>query len=328
MFNMRRRDFISLVGGSAVAWPLAGRAQQPALPVIGFLNAGTAAAYAPYVTAFRKGLSAAGHIEGRDAIIEYRWAEGQTEREPTLVAEVARQQVAVIVVTASTALALAAKAATLSIPIVFAIGADPVKFGLVASFNRPGGNVTGVSFLANFLAAKQLEVLHETVPKAAVIGLLVNPDNPNAETDTAEVRAAADALGLTLVVANARDDNDIDTALTSMVQRQASALLIGADALFRRNRIAALTVRHALPAITNARDFALAGGLMSYGADLREAYYQVGLYAGRILKGEKPADLPVVQSTKFELVINMRAAKTLGIEVPPMLQARADEVIE
>jgi putative tryptophan/tyrosine transport system substrate-binding protein len=325
---MRRRDFISLVGCSAVAWPLSARAQQPALPVVGFLNAGTAAAYAPYVTAFHKGLSAAGHIEGRDAIIEYRWAEGQTEREPALVAEVVRQQVAVIVVTASTALALAAKVATPSIPIVFAIGADPVKFGLVASFNRPGGNVTGVSFLANFLAAKQLEILHETVPKAGVIGLLVNPDNPNAATDTAEVRAAADALGLTLVVANARDDNDIDTALTSMVQRQASALLIGADALFRRDRIAALTVHHALPAITNARDFALAGGLMSYGADLREAYYQVGVYASRILKGEKPADLPVVQSTKFELVINMRAAKALGLEVPPMLQARADEVIE
>jgi putative ABC transport system substrate-binding protein len=325
---MRRRDFISLVSGSAVAWPLAARAQRPALPVIGFLNAGTAAAYAPYVTAFLKGLSAAGHIEGRDAIVEYRWAEGQTEREPALVAEVVRQQVAVIVVTASTALALAAKAATPSIPIVFAIGADPMKFGLVGSFNRPGGNVTGVSFLANFLAAKQLEVLHETVPKASVIGLLVNPDNPNAATDTAEVRAAAYALGLTLVVANARDDKDIDTALTSMVQRQASALLIGADALFRRDRIAALTAHHALPAITNARDFALAGGLMSYGADLREAYYQVGVYASRILKGEKPADLPVVQPTKFELVINMRAAKALGLEVPPMLQARADEVIE
>jgi putative ABC transport system substrate-binding protein len=325
---MRRRNFISLVGGAA-AWPFALRAQQqPAIPVIGFLNAGTAAVYAPYVTAFRRGLAAAGYEEGRNLTIEYRWAEGQTEQGPALVAELVRRQVAVIVVTASTALVLAAKAAAPSIPIVFAIGADPVKFGLAASLNRPGGNVTGVSFLANLLAAKQLEVLHETVPKAAVIGFLMNPDNPNAASDTREVRAAADALGLTLAVANARSDDGIDTALASMVQRHASALLIGADALFRRDRVAALTIRHALPAITNARDFALAGGLLSYGADLREAYNHAGVYAGRILKGEKPADLPVVQSTKFELVINMRTGKALGIEVPPMLLARADEVIE
>ena len=325
---MRRRNFISLVGGAA-AWPFAVRAQQqPAMPLIGFLNAGTAAAYAPYVTAFRSGLAAAGYEEGRNLTIEYRWAEGQTEQGPALVAELVRRQVAVIVVTASTALVLAAKAAAPSIPIVFAIGADPVKFGLAASLNRPGGNVTGVSFLANLLAAKQLEVLHETVPKAAMIGFLMNPDNPNAAADTREVRAAADALGLTPVVANARDDDDIDTALASMVQQHASALLIGADALFRRDRVAALTVRHALPAITNARDFALAGGLLSYGADLREAYYQAGIYAGRILKGEKPSDLPVMQSTKFELVINLKTAKALGLTVPDTLLARADEVIE
>jgi putative ABC transport system substrate-binding protein len=325
---MRRRDFISGVAGLGAAWPLAARAQQPAMPVIGFLNAGTAGAYAPYVTPFRRGLAAAGYEEGRSLTIEYRWAEGETERAPALVADLVRRQVAVIVVTASTALVLAAKAATPSIPIVFAIGADPVKFGLVASLNRPGGNATGVSFLANLLAAKQLELLHETVPKAVMIGFLVNPDNPNAATDAAEVQVAANALGLTLIVANARDDNDIDAALASMVQRQASALLIGADALFRRDRIAALTVRHALPAITNARDFALAGGLLSYGADLQEAYYQAGVYAGRILKGEKPADLPVVQSTKFELVVNLRTAKALGLELPPILLARADEVIE
>jgi putative tryptophan/tyrosine transport system substrate-binding protein len=325
---MRRREFITLVGGVAAACPLTARAQQPAMPVIGFLNAGTAGAYAPYVTPFRRGLAAAGYEEGRSLTIEYRWAEGETERAPALVADLVRRQVAVIVVTASTALVLAAKAATPSIPIVFAIGADPVKFGLVASLNRPGGNATGVSFLANLLAAKQLELLHETVPKAVMIGFLVNPDNPNAATDAAEVQVAANALGLTLIVANARDDNDIDAALASMVQRQASALLIGADALFRRDRIAALTVRHALPAITNARDFALAGGLLSYGADLQEAYYQAGVYAGRILKGEKPADLPVVQSTKFELVVNLRTAKALGLELPPILLARADEVIE
>ena len=325
---MRRRNFISLVGGAA-AWPFAVRAQQqPAMPLIGFLNAGTAAAYAPYVTAFRSGLAAAGYEEGRNLTIEYRWAEGQTEQGPALVAELVRRQVAVIVVTASTALVLAAKAAAPSIPIVFAIGADPVKFGLAASLNRPGGNVTGVSFLANLLAAKQLEVLHETVPKAAMIGFLMNPDNPNAAADTREVWAAADALGLTLVVANARDDDDIDTALASMVQQHASALLIGADALFRRDRIAALTVRHALPAITNARDFALAGGLLSYGADLREAYYQAGIYAGRILKGEKPSDLPVMQSTKFELVINLNTARALDLSVPASLLARADEVID
>jgi putative tryptophan/tyrosine transport system substrate-binding protein len=324
---MKRRQLITLLGGAAT-WPLAARAQQASVPIIGFLNAGTAAAYAPYVTAFRRGLAAAGYEDGRNLVIEYRWAEGQTERGSALAAELVRRQVAVIVVTASTALVLATKAATPSIPIVFAIGADPMKFGLVASFNRPGGNLTGVSFLANLLAAKQLEVLHEAVPKAAAIGFLMNPDNPNAAADTAEVQAAADALGLRLVAANARNDDDIDAALTSMVQRRASALLIGADALFRRDRIAALTVRHALPAITNARDFALAGGLLSYGADLREAYYQAGFYASRILKGEKPGDLPVVQSTKFELVINVRTAKAFGLEVPPMLLARADEVIE
>ena len=326
---MRRREIITLLGGAA-AWPLAARAQQPAIPLIGFLNAGTAAGYAKHVTAFRQGMAGIGYVEGRNVAFQYRWAEGQYDRAQSLVAELVRRQVAVICVTASTALVQAAKAATSSVPIVFVIGADPVKFGLVASLNRPGDNITGVSFLVNLLAAKQLEMLHDAVPKAAVVGFLVNPGNPNAAADTAEVRSAAGVLGLSLRVASATTEDAIENALVTLEHEQARALLIGSDPLFsaHRERIATLAQRYALPAIFNTLDFVHAGGLMSYGPDQIDVYRQAGAYAGRILKGEKPADLPVVQPTKFELAINLKTAKALGIEVPAALLARADEVIE
>jgi putative tryptophan/tyrosine transport system substrate-binding protein len=321
-----RRQFITLLGGSAAAWPLAARAQQPAMPVIGFLNGGTAAAYAPYVTAFRHGLAAAGYIEDRDVAIEYRWAEGQYDRAPALATDLVRRQVALICVTASTALVQATKAATSTIPIVFAIGADPVKFGLVASLNRPGGNVTGVSFLANLLAAKQLEVLHEAAPNATAVAFLVNPRNPNAADRSSEAKR----LGLELTVASAGAEDAIDKAFATLVREQARAVLIGADPLFtaHRERVALLAERHRLPTIFIQREFPKVGGLMSYGPDQTDAYQQTGAYAGRILRGEKPADLPVVQPTKFELVINLKTAKALGLDVPPTLIARADEVIE
>jgi ABC-type uncharacterized transport system substrate-binding protein len=328
---MRRRGFITLLGGAAaLTWPIAAGAQHPTMPVIGFLNGGTAAAYAPYVTAFRDGLAGAGYIEGRDVAIEYRWAEGQYDRAAALAADLVRRRVALICVTASTALVQAAKAATSTIPIVFAIGADPVKFDLVASLNRPGGNVTGVSFLANLLSAKQLEVLHEAVPNATAVAFLVNPGNPNAAADTAEVQMAAKTLGLELTVASAGAEDAIDKAFATLVREQAGAVLIGADPLFaaHRERIALLAERHRLPTIFITRDFAKVGGLMSYGPDQTDAYRQTGAYAGRILRGEKPGDLPVVQPTKFELVINLKTAKALGLDLPASVLARAGEVIE
>jgi putative ABC transport system substrate-binding protein len=329
MLDSTRRQFISLLGGAA-AWPLTARAQQSAMPVIGFLNGGTAAAYAPYVTAFRDGLAGAGYVEGRDVAIEYRWAEGQYDRAAALAADLVRRQVTLICVTASTALVQAAKDATSSIPILFAIGADPVKFGLVASLNHPGGNVTGVSFLVNLLSAKQLEVLHEAVPNATAVAFLVNPGNPNAGADTAEVQIAAKTLGLELTVASAAAEDAIDKAFATLVREQAGAVLIGADPLFaaHRERLALLAERHTLPTMFNTRDFAKVGGLMSYGPDQTDAYRQSGTYAGRILRGEKAGDLPVIQPTKFELVINLRTAKALGLDVPPALLALADEVIE
>jgi putative ABC transport system substrate-binding protein len=323
---MRRRQFIAGLG-SAAAWPVATWAQQPAIPVIGFLGPGSSA---PYLVGFRRGLAEAGFFEGRNVGIEYRWADNQIDRLPVLATELVRRPVAVIATGGATAAALAAKAATATIPIVFAIGADPVKFGLVASMSRPGGNVTGVSFLANVLVAKELELLKELVPTATVIGVLVNPNNPNAVSDIKDLEAAAAALGRQIHIANARNELEIDAAFGRIVEARAAALLIFPDILFtaERARLASLAVRHHLPSIYANRLYVEDGGLISYGTSQTEAYRQIGIYAGRILKGEKPSDLPVVQSVRFEMVINLKTAKALGLTVPLTLQASADEVIE
>jgi putative tryptophan/tyrosine transport system substrate-binding protein len=327
---VNRRAFITLLG-SAAALPHAARAQRPAMPAIGFLSVTFAGEELHWLTAFRKGLSETGYVEGQNVSIEYRWAEGQYNRLPELVADLIHRQVSVIVTRFSSAAALAAKAATTTIPIVFSVGEDPVRLGLVASLSRPGGNVTGINFFSAELTAKRLGILRELLPKAARIGVLINPNNVAVAERTAEdVKAAADAIGLRIQVLNARNGDEIDAAFTTLVSDRADALLVGADSYFvsRRVQIAILAARHLVPAIFTIPDYAEAGGLISYGTDVSESIRQQGVYVGQILKGTKPADLPVVQSTKFELVINLRTAKTLGIDVPPMLLARADEVIE
>jgi ABC-type uncharacterized transport system substrate-binding protein len=321
-----RRAFIGMLGGAA-AWPVTARAQQPAMPVIGFLNGASPGPYAQFAAAFRQGLSDTGYVEGRNVAIEYHWAEGQYERLGAMAADLIGRQVAVIV--CNTAAAHAAKALTTTIPIVFSTGGDPIRFGLVTSLSRPGGNVTGVANLNVELGPKQLEILHELVPSATVIALLVNPINPNSAQLSRNLQTAAHDLRLTLHVLNASTDRDFDTVFAALGQLRAGGLVIGPDALYnsRNEQLAALAVRHAVPTISY-NDFAAAGGLMSYGGSITDAYHRVGVYTGRILHGEKPADLPVQQSTKVELVINLKTANALGLEVPAPLLARADEVIE
>jgi ABC-type uncharacterized transport system substrate-binding protein len=324
---MNRRTFITLLGGTA-ALPIAASAQQPAMPVIGFLRSTGADGFAHLATAFRRGLNESGYFEGRNLAIEFRFAENQPDRLPTLAADLIHRRVALIV--ANTPAALAAKAATTTLPIVFATGSDPVRDGLVASLHRPNGNVTGVVFFSGVLGAKRLELLRQLAPKATTIAALMNPSTREAEEERRDVQVAAQATGLQLIVLDPTSERDIEPAFATFVQRGAGALLVGSGPFLNSNRdaIVALAARHRLPASYSLREFAVAGGLMSYGASQPDAYRQAGIYAGRILKGEQPADLPVMQATKFEFVLNLRTAKAVGLDVPDKLLALADEVIE
>jgi putative tryptophan/tyrosine transport system substrate-binding protein len=325
---MKRREFIAGLGGAA-AWPLAARAQQAAMPVIGFVEAGSADAFAGQVAAFRKGLAETGYVEGQNVTVEYHWLEGQYDRLPSLLADLVRRRVAVIAM-ANTAAALAAKAATATIPIVFGVGQDPVKLGLVTSLARPGGNATGINFFNQEVDAKRLALLHELVPKAVRVAVLVNPANATAETTLQDVQEAARAIGLQIHVLNASTSREIDGAFANLVRERSDALLVAGDGLFtsRRSQFVTLAARDRIPAAYANRDYVVAGGLMSYGTNSADRYRQIGVYTGNILKGAKPADLPVQQSTRFEFVINLQTAKLLGVDVPETLLATADEVIQ
>ena len=326
---MKRREFITILAGAAAAWPLAARAQQPAIPVVGFLNGASYDLSAYLVRAFHQGLSETGYVEGRNVAIEYRSADGQYDRLPALAADLVRRKVSVIAAT-GTPTGLPAKAATTTIPIVFVTGSDPVEQGLVASLNRPGGNLTGATTLAVELGQKRLELLHEVVPTATLIGVLVNPTGLNLKAVLRDLQAAAGILGLPIHVLHASTERDFDTVFATVVRLRAGALVIGTDTFFnsQSGKLAALTVRHAVPAIYQYREFAAAGGLMSYAGSITDAYRVAGVYTGRILKGEKPSDLPVQQSTKAELFINLKTAKALGITIPQSVLVRADEVIQ
>ena len=328
---MRRREFIALVGGASVAWPLAARAQQPALPVVAFINAGSADANPRNVAAFRKGLGETGYVERENVTLEYHWLEGQYDRLPALMADLVRRQVAVIATPASTPAALAAKAATATIPIVFGVGEDPVQLGLVASLARPGGNATGINVLTQEVTAKRLRLLHDLVPKAVRIAVLVNPASASiAESTIRDTQEAAPTIGLQIQIFNATTIDEIDAAFTALARERLDALVVVPDAFFasRAVQFATLTARDRIPAAYTIRDYVAAGGLMSYGTDLEDMFHQVGVYTANILKGAKPADLPVAQSTKFEFAINLQTARALGIEVPSGVLSIADEVIE
>jgi ABC-type uncharacterized transport system substrate-binding protein len=326
---VKRREFITLLGGAAAAWPLAARAQQSAMPVVGYLNFGSPESDTFRLTGLRRGLNETGYVEGRNLLIEYRWAGNQADRLPALAADLVQLRVAVIVSQGVVA-TLAAKAATTSIPIVFSVSFDPVQLGLVASLNRPGGNLTGYNAFVNELGAKGLALLHDLVPSVATIGILENPNSPISEQMTRDALAAAPVIGLRAQVLKADTDREIDAAFVSLVQARTGALLVANDAFFnnRIEQVVTLAARHAIPTIYSFREFVVAGGLISYGTSLIETFRQVGLYTGRILKGEKPADLPVIQATKLELAINLKTAKALGLQIPDRLLALADEVIE
>jgi putative tryptophan/tyrosine transport system substrate-binding protein len=325
---VRRREFIAALGGAAAALPLVARAQQPTMPVIGFLNTRAPGQDVHLLAAFRQGLKEAGYVEGQNVAVEYRFAEGRNERLPGMAADLVRRQVAVIA--ANGPAVVAAKAATAAIPIVFSVGLDPVATGLVASLNRPGGNLTGDTILFDEVGPKRLELMRELIPTAAIVAVLINPAYPTAEVQSRDLHAAARILGLELRVLHASGERDLDAAFATLVKMRAGALVIGNDSFFnsRSEQLAALMIRHAVPTIFQTREFAAAGGLASYGGSIKDSYRQVGVYTGRILKGEKPADLPVQQTTKVELIVNLKTAKALGITVPPTLLARADEVIE
>jgi putative ABC transport system substrate-binding protein len=327
---MHRRDFITLLGGTLATWPLAVRAQQPRTPVVGFLSVGSSNTSALLVAAFRQGLKETGYIEGQNVAIEFRWADGQYDQLPALASDLVRRQVAVIVTAGGEGSAFAAKAASSTIPIVFNVGRNPVGLGLVASLGHPGGSITGINLFSAELAAKRLGLLHDLTPATSVVAHLVNPKFPVTEDSVREVEKAAGVIGLQIVLVKASSESEIDAAFATIFQNGARALLVGADPFFRgqREHIAVLSARYAIPAIYEFRDFVEAGGLISYGTSLTEAYRQEGVYAGRILKGEKPSELPVLQLTKFELVINLKAAKTLGLAIPSGVLAIADEVID